>query len=96
MPKNKFKCPKCDWSFSMAAHLARHTSTMHGTKRKKAATKTKGKKKRGRKKRRAVGRPKGVGRRFGLSTMTLEQLGNLIAAAKTEARARIQAFGASL
>ena len=82
----------------MAAHLARHTSSTHGTKRKKAAkkkSKAKGKK-RGAKKRRAPGRPAGASSRFGLSAMTLEQLGDLIAVAKTEARKRIQAFEASL
>lgn len=48
MVKGKFRCSKCSRTFSMAAHLARHTNTMH--KRKGAPT-------------RAVGRPKGkVGR----------------------------------
>ena len=27
-----FKCPKCQRTFSMAAHLGRHTATMHGKK----------------------------------------------------------------
>jgi hypothetical protein len=30
MARKKFKCTKCDRSFSMAAHLGRHTNTMHG------------------------------------------------------------------
>lgn len=29
MTKGEFKCPTCGRTFSMAAHLARHTSTMH-------------------------------------------------------------------
>ena len=32
MAKGTFRCPKCDRSFSMAAHLARHTSAIHGAR----------------------------------------------------------------
>lgn len=99
MPSKKFKCPKCDRTFSMAAHLARHTSTMHATNRKNAAKKkssSKSGKKRAYKKRGAVGRPAGVSNRFGLSSMTLDELGKLIAAARSEARARIRNLEASL
>lgn len=39
MPRKKFKCPKCDRSFSMAAHLARHKNTTHATGTRKKATK---------------------------------------------------------
>ncbi len=35
MARRMFKCPKCDRRFSMAAHLARHTSTIHASKSKK-------------------------------------------------------------
>jgi uncharacterized C2H2 Zn-finger protein len=38
MPKatvRKFKCSRCDRTFSMAAHLARHQNTMHATKARK-------------------------------------------------------------
>lgn len=48
MAKATFKCPKCDRTFSMAAHLARHMNTIHSTKsgarrtkRKAARAKTK-------------------------------------------------------
>lgn len=34
--KGKFKCSKCDRSFTMAAHLGRHMSTIHGPKKVKA------------------------------------------------------------
>lgn len=34
MAKGVFKCPKCDRTFSMAAHLARHANTIHGGGRK--------------------------------------------------------------
>ena len=55
MARKTFKCPKCDRSFSMAAHLARHANTIHASGR--------GRKQKGRpgKKRKAVrlGRPPG-------------------------------------
>ena len=52
MAKPKLKCPKCTRTFSMAAHLARHMSTIHATGAKKKAAakapaKRKGKKKPG-------------------------------------------------
>ena len=44
MAKAAFKCPKCDRSFSMKAHLARHTNTIHASpKRRKAAAKKRAK-----------------------------------------------------
>lgn len=40
MAKAVFKCPKCDRSFSMNAHLARHMNTIHASpQRRKAAAK---------------------------------------------------------
>lgn len=36
MAKGAFKCSKCDRTFSMAAHLARHTNTIHGGGSRKA------------------------------------------------------------
>ncbi len=57
MAKGKFQCSKCDRTFSMAAHLARHTSTIHATKARKKTAK---KRTRKRKAKRKVGRPKGV------------------------------------
>ena len=35
MPRAKFKCKRCKRSFSMAAHLARHTNAIHGSKKRK-------------------------------------------------------------
>ncbi len=35
MPEAKFECKRCKRSFSMAAHLARHLSTIHGSKKRK-------------------------------------------------------------
>ena len=91
MARKKFKCPKCDRKFSMAAHLARHTSTMHSTKSKtkKAAKRKAGRKKKGA---RRVGPPTGVERKFGVRNMSLDQLGNLISAARAAARDKIAAF----
>jgi len=37
----KFKCPKCDRTFSMAPHLGRHMSAIHGAKRRKTKAKKK-------------------------------------------------------
>lgn len=54
MPKKKFRCSRCKRTFSMAAHLARHKNTKHGTRGKKAAKTT-----RKSKAKRKVGRPKG-------------------------------------
>ncbi len=34
--RRRFKCAKCDRKFSMAAHLARHMSTLHASKKVKA------------------------------------------------------------
>lgn len=50
-----FKCTKCNRTFSMAAHLARHMNTIHGAKKGKRPTARKAKKVG-----RRVGRPKGV------------------------------------
>ncbi len=35
MPRAKFRCKRCKRSFKMAAHLARHKSTIHASKKKK-------------------------------------------------------------
>jgi uncharacterized C2H2 Zn-finger protein len=51
----KFKCPKCDRTFSMAAHLARHMNTLHASKaRKKVAKKKVARKRRVKRARRRV------------------------------------------
>ncbi len=48
--QRRFKCSKCDRRFSMAAHLGRHMSTLHASKKAKVAKK---------KKRRAVAKRRG-------------------------------------
>jgi len=61
MAKGDFKCSKCGRSFSMAAHLARHMSTIHASPQQRAAAKRKratAKRKRSVAKKRPVGRPK--------------------------------------
>ena len=40
MPKAKFTCNRCKRSFGMAAHLARHMSTIHASKTKLSTAKT--------------------------------------------------------
>ncbi|MHC4092112.1 MAG: HTH domain-containing protein [Planctomycetota bacterium] len=44
MAKGKFKCSKCDRTFAMAAHLARHVSTTHAAKGRKKTAKKKARK----------------------------------------------------
>ena len=88
MPKKTFKCKKCDKTFTRPGPFAWHMQSMHGAKKK---TKTAKKAKR-RGKRRTMkkgGRPKGAVSRFGLKTMSLERLTELIDAARSEARRRL-------
>ena len=56
MTPGSFKCPKCDRSFTMAAHLGRHTNTIHGSRRK---PKSAARRKPGRPRMNRIGRPKG-------------------------------------
>ena len=98
--KKSLKCPKCPRTFSMAAHLARHLSSTHASAKKKVAAKKKRKAKAARKAKRAgakrLGRPKGVVARLGLRDMTLEQLTDVIAAARAEAHGKLRELHASL
>ena len=95
MPKKTFKCSKCDRSFKMAGHLARHLSATHGKKTKKKTTTAKKAKRRGKKRTmKKLGRPKGAASRLGLKSMSLEQLTQLIDAARHEARSRLAEFEA--
>lgn len=102
MPRKTYKCDKCDRSFTMPAHLARHVQAAHGAgkkKRRKARKKTRRAKKvkrRGRKRTKKAGRPKGSVSRFGLKTMSLEQLTQLLDAARHEARSRLAEIEASI
>lgn len=111
--KGKFKCPRCDRTFSMAAHLARHKNTIHASKTARKAGKKKGRPKKKVRRRRVVkragravkrarrparrarrtvkraGRPRGIAGQMKLRTLTLEQLGELITAARAQARRKI-------
>ncbi len=88
MPKKTFKCKKCDKTFTRPGPFAWHMQSMHGAKKKtKAAKKAK---RRGKKRTmKRAGRPKGSTSRFGLKTMSLERLTELIGAARHEARGRL-------
>ena len=95
MAKKSYKCPKCNRSFSMAAHLGRHMST-HASPQKKGAAKRKRKAKRAKvakkvrkAKKKTAGRPRGIAARLGLGNMTLEQLTDVIAAARVEAHRKL-------
>ena len=98
MPKKTFRCSKCDRSFKMAGHLARHLSATHGAKKKTKNRATAKKAKRRGKKRtmKKAGRPKGSASRFGLKKMSLERLTQLIDAARGEARSRLAEIEASI
>ncbi len=97
MPKKTFKCSKCDRSFKMAGHLARHLSATHGTKKKRKTKVAKKAKRRGKKQTmKRAGRPKGSTSRFGLKDMSLERLTELIDAARHEARNRLAEIEASI
>ena len=94
MPRKKFKCPKCDRSFSMPGHLGRHMTATHGTKRRKTAKKAK--KRSVRRKKKRVGRPRGAAGRLGLKDMSLEQLSQVIDAARGEARRKLAVMEESI
>ncbi len=112
MARAKYRCRRCKRSFSMAAHLARHNSTIHASKKKKATKKKSARRGRPRKKTgvrrgrppKAVGarrgrppkkvgarrgRPRGVTTSFKLRELSLDQLSELILAARQAARQKL-------
>ncbi len=101
MASAKYRCRRCKRSFSMAAHLARHNSTIHSRKKKKATKKKAAKRgrppkktgvRRGRPPKKVGakrGRPKGVTTRFKLRELSLDQLSELILAARQAARQKL-------
>jgi hypothetical protein len=89
-PAAKFKCEKCGKSFGMAMHLGRHMTTIHGrTPTAAKAAKPKKTKKVGTRKRGRVGPPTGVAGRLGLRDLSIDQLVEVIAAAREEGQRRI-------
>ena len=88
--KDAYACDKCERTFSMPGHLVRHQNAAHGTgrKTKRVAKAGRGRRGTGRPAARA-GRPKGITARLGLRDMTLEDLSQLIDAARDEARRRV-------
>ena len=97
MPKKTIKCKKCDRTFTRPGPFAWHMQSMHGAKKKRKTKTAKKAKRRGKKRTmKRAGRPKGSGSRFGLKTMSLEQLTRLIDAARGEARGRLAEIEASI
>lgn len=97
MPRRKkesFKCPECGQSFALKMHLGRHLSAKHGRVplTAKSAPAKKNRAKRPGRSARPVGRPAGVAGKLGLRNLSLEQLIQVIAAAKEEAGRRITEF----
>ncbi len=84
--QRRLKCTKCDRKFSMAAHLARHMSTLHASRKIKAA------------KRASVAArvERGVGSGLGGVLDSLEAYQDRLAAQRHEIDNRIQAIGAAL
>lgn len=92
MARAKYRCRRCKRSFSMAAHLARHNSTIHGSKKKKKKATKKKAARRGRPPKKVGakrGRPRGVTTRFKLRELSLDQLSELILAARQAARQKL-------
>ena len=95
MPKKTIKCKKCDKTVTRPGPFAWHMQSMHGAKKKvKVAKKAKRRGKTRAMKR--AGHPKGSTSRFGLKTMSLERLMQLIDAARGEARSRLAEIEASI
>ena len=86
--QKRINCPKCDRKFSMAAHLGRHMSTVHGSAKPKAR-----KPRRGRKPGRRPGRAASKGTAgLDLTGLTLTELCQLIDIARAEAGRRLEQF----
>ncbi len=96
MPKTTIKCKKCDRTFTRPGPFAWHMQSMHGAKKKKKATAKKTSWRGKRRTMKKAGRPKGAAGRLGLKTMSLEQLTQLIDAARHEARSRLAEIEASI
>jgi hypothetical protein len=100
MPSKSLKCPKCDRSFSLPGHLARHLSATHGVrgkgaKKKRGARRGPGRPPGSRNKTKpgaSRGRPSGLVSRLGLRNMSLGQLSEVIDAARAEARRQLAGF----
>ena len=95
MPKKTFKCSKCDKTFTRPGPFAWHMQSMHGAK-KKAKTAKKAKRRDKKRTMKRAGRPKGAASRLGLKSMSLEQLTQLIDAARGEARSKLAEIEASI
>lgn len=95
MAKN-LRCPKCDRTFGLPGHLARHLSATHGVKSRRAKKKKSGRgpgRPPGSKNKRVAaagrGRPSAMVSRLGLRDMSIDQLADVIDAARDEARRKL-------
>ncbi len=96
MPKMTLKCKKCDKTFTRPGPFAWHMQSIHGAKKKGKAAAKKAKWRGKRRTMKKGGRPTGAASRLGLKTMSLEQLTQLIGAARYEARSRLAEIEASI
>lgn len=99
--KKSIKCDICGQTFSMPAHLGRHKAAKHGVRAKTASRRStkKGKARRvisrktvGKKTGRKPGRPPAIASRFGLADLGIEELAQLIQAARSEADRRLRDY----
>jgi len=84
--QKRLKCPQCVRKFSMAAHLGRHMSAVHGSGTPKAAKPRKGRK---------AGRKPGFAKKTAtassdLGGLTLTELCQVIDMARAEAKRRLE------
>lgn len=95
--QRRFKCSKCDRRFSMAAHLARHMSTIHASKKAKA-TKMKKRRAVAKKKRASVATRAGRGTRsnLGVTLGSLKAHRVQLADQRNEIDNQMQAIDAAL
>jgi uncharacterized C2H2 Zn-finger protein len=84
-----FKCPQCTRKFSMKAHLQRHLNTIHSSPEARAQASARRASQASTPGRRSAGRPSAIVTKLGLRGMSLEQLKEVIDAAKSEAQVRL-------
>ena len=87
----KLKCDTCGKTFSMPAHLGRHKTAMHGEAPKTQRRRSPISALLGGQRRRP-GRPPAIATRFGLTSLSMDELAALIKAARDEATRRLRDY----
>ena len=89
MAKKSLKCPKCERTFSMPAHLARHVNSIHSKKAKKKVAKKKRSKGKAKRK---VGRPKGAKKKVRRAKRKAVRRGGIVGGAMARLLATMRAY----